>query len=269
MSVRPRQLRLGGTSDEEGTSGSQLAELYGSASGVASWRADTRRLVLSDSDSEAEEPAAAHEDNTPGAPALLPSEVQNGQAADGIRSTSSSAESMPLQFSRRVPRGSRGRQRRLSDNFEEARLEGDTPAAAGAGDDLPNVSPDESRRSTSAPLTFTRSVTRRRAVRFRLSSQFEGSDSDSSSAASQEKQSGRAGRRSVQFARQPACMQSLSQTGLVHDDPYNFSSGDDMIGLGREGTRTQLAGSDRSSAIVISDSDGDSAADGLRDHEDG
>ena len=64
-------------------------------------------------------------------------------------------------------------------------------------------------------------------------------------------------------------MQSLSQTGLVHDDPYNFSSGDDMIGLGREGTRTQLAGSDSSSAIVISDSDGDSAADGLRDHEDG
>ncbi len=251
VSVRPRQLRLGGSSEDEGTSGSQLADLYGSASGVASWRPDTRRLVLSDS--EAEEPAAADISKTPEmTPAVLRSAAQADQAAAGSRSASSSAESTPLQLMRSILRGSISRRpTRLSDGFEDDSAHGATQPVADGTDDSSGDSP---------PLTVTRTLACRRTVRFRLSSRFEGPDSDSGSDAGHVGGFGSAVQPAAPLAGGQASAQSPVQAG---DDPYVFSSGDELVAAGRSGMRARRALSDdSSSAIVISDSDADSTAGG-------
>ncbi|CAL8463557.1 g3091 [Coccomyxa elongata] len=244
MNVRPRQLRLGASSEDEATLCS-----HPTACGLASGPARTRRLVLDDSSSEGEEPAPATHSISLSATALLSPEAhldQERHGSPGARSAGSSAASTPLQFSRSIVRGPRSHHTRLSDASEEASAVDANAPADECDDDSPEV-------------TFTRSVARGRTVRFRLSSQFEGSDSDAGSDGGPSSVEHRA--RPI-VGRQP-CIQSPAQDEAVRDDAYAFSSGDDMVGAGEARMQVQLAGSDSSSPIVLSDSDDDSTADGL------
>ncbi|BDA48577.1 probable HMG box-containing protein C19G7.04 at C-terminar half [Coccomyxa sp. Obi] len=243
MSVHPRQLRLGGSSEDEAT-----LCTHPTACGLASGHARMRRLVLDDSSSEREEPAPATDSTLLRTTAVLSPEAhpdQERQGSLGARSASSSEASTPLQFSRSIMRGSRSHQTRLSDASEEAPAEDANETAAKCDDDSPQV-------------TFTRSVARRRTVRFRLSSQFEGSDSDAGSDGGPNSAERHA---HPHNGRQPR-MQSPAQSEAVCDDAYAFSSSDDMVGAGQARLQVRLAESNSSSPIVLSDSDDDSTADG-------
>lgn len=244
MSVRPRRLRLGGSSEDEATLCS-----HHTACGLASGHARTRRLVLDESSSEGEEPAPATDSTLSRATALLSPEArlnQERQGSIGARSASSSEASTPLQFSRSVVRGSRSHQTRLSDAFEDASAQDAKDSAAESDDDSPEV-------------TFTRSVARCRTVRFRLSSQFEGSESDACSSGGPNRVEQRA---DPLVGRQPR-MQSPAQNEAVCDDAYAFSNGDDVVHASQARLQVRLAGSNSSSPIVLSDSDDDSSGDGL------
>ena len=244
MSVRLRHLRLGGTSEDEATLCS-----HPTACRLASGHAHMRRLILDESSSEGEEPSPATDSTLLRTTALLSPEARPDQeyhATPGARSASSSEASMPLQFSRSIVRGSRSRRTRLSDAFEETQTEDANDPPASSDDDSPEV-------------TFTRSVARRRTVRFCLSSHSEGSDSDAGSSDGGPQSAER--RAHPLVGRQP-CMQSSADVEKA-GDAYAFSSGDDIVCAGQARLQVQLAGSDSSSPIVLSDSDDDSAADGL------
>ncbi len=246
MSVCPRQLQLGGSSEDEAT----LCN-HPTACGLASGPARTRRLVLDDSSSEGEERAPATHSISLSATALLSPEAHADQechGSPGAMSASSSAASTPLHFSRSILRRPRSHHTRLSDASEEAAVvDADAPTDECDNDSL--------------EVTFTRSVARRRTVRFRLSSQLEGSDSDAGSDGGPSSVE----RRAHPIIGRHPCMQSPAQDQAVCDDAYAFSSGDDMVGAGDARMQVRLAGSNSSSPIVLSDSDEDSTADGLRD----
>lgn len=264
--ILPRQLRLGGSSEEDACGGPSCAI------GLSARRAGTRSLLLDDSSSDSDvdcpdrstlgDPPALHSPLALDQATPAPRPDQASSSAAATSPSSSSAAATPLQFSRSVARGPRsGHRCRLSDGSEGARAGGGlittgnlSPTTEGGS---PSVGPgaeagsDSGGSSGGAQLTFVRSVVARRStVQFCIDSQSGCSDSSDSDL-------GGAARRQSE----------ASQLAGPPEDPYTFCSGDRDASLDRQPVQARQAGSGGSSPIVISDTDEDLEAHGTPTHQ--